>query len=85
VTVHPDLVVMLELVPADLAGGETIDWAAAEAALGTKLPSDYRSLLDTYGMGGIGELVILSPLPTDGARILGNCHIGGMRDEARWV
>lgn len=83
-TVHPDLAVMLELVPADLAGGETIDWAAAEAALGTKLPSDYRSLLDAYGMGDIGELVILSPLPTDMRGYWGDCHIGGMRDEARW-
>lgn len=63
--IHPDLAVLLDLVPADLAGGERIDWAAAEALLGTKLPSDYRALLDTYGVGDIGELVILPPLPSD--------------------
>lgn len=57
--IHPDVAVLLDLVPADFAGGEQIDWVAAEASLGVKLPSDYRALLDTYGVGDIGELVIL--------------------------
>lgn len=73
--IHPDVAVLLDLVPADLAGGERIDWAAAEALLGTKLPSDYRALLDTYG--DIGELVILPPLPSD-VRGWEGCHIGSM-------
>ncbi|MFF2640270.1 SMI1/KNR4 family protein [Streptomyces niveus] len=75
--IHPDVAVLLDLVPADSAGGEQIDWVAAEASLGVKLPSDYRALLDTYGVGDIGELVILPPLPSD-VRGWEGCHIGGM-------
>lgn len=51
--VQPDVVVLLDLVPADFAGGEQIDWVTAEASLGVELPSDYKSLLDTYGVGDI--------------------------------
>ncbi|GGX74233.1 hypothetical protein GCM10010510_18430 [Streptomyces anandii JCM 4720] len=32
--IHPDVAVLLDLVPADFAGGEQFDWAAVEAALG---------------------------------------------------
>ncbi|WP_228988914.1 hypothetical protein [Streptomyces sp. DH8] len=80
--VHSDVAVLLDLVPADFAGGEQIDWAAAEAALGTGLPSDYMALLDTYGMGDLGELVILPPLPSD-VRGWEGCHIGGMTEGVR--
>lgn len=80
--VHPDVAVLLDLVPADFAGGERIDWAAAEAALGTGLPSDYKALLDTYGMGDIGDLVILPPLPSD-LRGYEGCHIKGHTDGLR--
>ncbi|MFE6029010.1 hypothetical protein [Streptomyces niveus] len=51
--VHPDVEVLLDLVPADLAGGEQIGWVAAEASLGVELPSDYKALPDTYGVGDI--------------------------------
>ncbi|CAM5287601.1 SMI1/KNR4 family protein [Streptomyces badius] len=79
---HPDVAVLLDLVPADFAGGEQIDWAAAEATLGTELPSDYKALLDTYGVGDIGDLIILPPLPSD---VPGwdECHIGSMTDGLR--
>ena len=73
---HPDVAVLLDLVPADFAGGERIDWAAAEAASGTGLPSDYKALLDTYGMGDLGNLVILPPLPSDLPGYEA-CHIAG--------
>ncbi|NKY84502.1 SMI1/KNR4 family protein [Nocardia veterana] len=73
--VHPDVAVLLDLVPADFAGGERLDWTAAEALLGTRLPRDYKALLDTYGVGDIGELVILPPLPSDVPRREGT-HIG---------
>ncbi|MEU8889113.1 SMI1/KNR4 family protein [Streptomyces sp. NPDC048442] len=34
-------------------GGEprTVDWAAVEARLGTRLPSDYKRLIETFGEG----------------------------------
>ncbi|MEV0693638.1 hypothetical protein [Streptomyces sp. NPDC050388] len=62
---HSDVAVLLDLVPADFAGRERIDWGAAETELGIGLPSDYGALLDTYGVGDIGDLVILPPLPSD--------------------
>jgi hypothetical protein len=76
-TIHPDVEALLRIVPAEHRGEERIDWTAAEAALGTKLPSDYISLLDTYGVGDIEELVILPPLPVDVPN-LHDCHIGSM-------
>jgi hypothetical protein len=75
--VHPDVEALLRIVPSEHRGEERIDWAAAEAALGTKLPSDYASLLDTCGVGDIEELVILPPLPVD-VPDLQDCHIGSM-------
>jgi hypothetical protein len=80
--VHPDVEALLRLVPADHRGEERIDWASAEAALGTQLPSDYISLLDTYGVGDIGELVILPPIPTD-VPTMESLHIGTTRDHLR--
>lgn len=59
-----------------------IDWPAAETALGSRLPSDYKSLLDTYGVGDIGDLMILPPLPSD-VRGWEGCDIGGMTAELR--
>jgi hypothetical protein len=38
------------------------DWAAVEAALGTRLPMDYKAFIGVYGAGCIGRfLVIHSP------------------------
>ncbi|MFF0549981.1 hypothetical protein ACFYUL_13575 [Streptomyces sp. NPDC004311] len=82
--VHPDVEALLRIVPAEHRGEEAIDWTAAETALGTKLPSDYVSFLDTYGVGDIEELVILPPLPIDVPH-LSDCHIGGMSEGLRWV
>lgn len=79
---HPDVAALLELVPADFAGGERIDWSAAEGALGTALPGDYKAQLDTYGVGDIGDLVILPPLPSD-VRGWGGCHIGARTGDLR--
>ncbi len=75
--VHPTVETLLGLVPADCAGGEQVDWAAAETSLGIGLPGDYKSVLDVYGMGDIGELVILSPLASE-VRGFESCHIGAM-------
>ncbi|MFD8007492.1 SMI1/KNR4 family protein [Streptomyces mirabilis] len=76
-TIHADVEALLRIVPAEHRGEERIDWTAAEAALGTRLPSDYKSLLDTYGVGDIGELVVLPPLSVD-VPDLGDCHMGSM-------
>ncbi|MEU9339464.1 hypothetical protein AB0D49_41060 [Streptomyces sp. NPDC048290] len=82
--VHPDVEALLRIAPPEHRGEERIDWAAAEAALGTRLPSDYTSFMDTYGVGDIGELVILPPLPVDVPN-LSDCHIGSMSEGLRWV
>ncbi|MFE2605304.1 hypothetical protein [Streptomyces mirabilis] len=39
-TIHADVEALLRIVPAEHRGEERIDWTAAEAALGTQLPSD---------------------------------------------
>ncbi|MCX5206567.1 SMI1/KNR4 family protein [Streptomyces sp. NBC_00237] len=79
---HPDVAELLELVPADLAGGERVDWGAAEAALGTGLPSDYKAVLDAYGMGNIGELVIVPPVPGS-IRAYADFHMAAQAVELR--
>jgi hypothetical protein len=80
VGVHPDVEALLKLVPADHRGEEQIDWVSAEAALGTKLPSDYMSLLDTYGVGDIGQLIIMPPTPVDVPN-MESLHIGAARGQ----
>jgi hypothetical protein len=65
VAAHPDVADLVALVSLEYRGIERIDWAAAEAELGTRLPADYRSLLDTYGVGDIGNMVVLPPVPID--------------------
>ncbi|MGI5520062.1 hypothetical protein ACQEUX_03825 [Micromonospora sp. CA-259024] len=82
--VHPDVEALLRLVPVDHRGLEQIDWASAESALGTKLPSDYMSLLDTYGVGDIGELVILPPIPVD-VPTMESVHIDSMSPQLRML
>lgn len=55
---------LLRLMPAEHGADEQVDWPAAEARLGTRLPGDYRAFMAVYGGGSIGELSILTPLPT---------------------
>ncbi|MFG3142387.1 hypothetical protein ACGFZA_40005 [Streptomyces sp. NPDC048211] len=64
----PDVAELLDLVPADFAGGEQIDWAAAEVAPGARLPGDCKALPDTYGWA-ISEISPFSPIPEGRARI----------------
>lgn len=74
---HPDVADLLTLVPLDHPGGERFDWEAVAAALGTRLPADYVSFMDTYGVGDIGNMVILPPVPIHGPsyHIAGSCEI----------
>ncbi|MEV5647810.1 SMI1/KNR4 family protein [Nocardia sp. NPDC052254] len=83
-TVHPDVAALLALVPADFPGGEVVDWPAAEAVLGTRLPGDYKSLLDVYGVGDIGELVIIPPLPVD-IPTMQDTHIAAAAEQQRFL
>lgn len=76
-SVHPGVEALLRIVPDTHRGEERVDWAAARTELGTGLPSDYRSLLDTYGVGDIDELVILPPLSVD-VPDLQSWHIGAV-------
>ncbi|MFR9793626.1 SMI1/KNR4 family protein [Streptomyces sp. MB22_4] len=56
---------LLGLVSPQHGADEQVDWPAAEQALGTGLPSDYRAFMSVYGAGGLGELGILGPVPVD--------------------
>ena len=62
---RPDVVELLALAPMEPGGTERIDWVAAEAGLGTRLPADYRSFLDAYGVGDILNMVVLPPMEID--------------------
>ncbi|MGP8304491.1 SMI1/KNR4 family protein [Streptomyces inhibens] len=59
-----DTEALLRIMPNDYGADERVDWAAAEAQLGTSLPEDYRAFMAVYGGGSIDELGILSPIPT---------------------
>lgn len=51
---------LLELMPqprSPVESGSPVSWAAAEAALGTSLPSDYRLFIEAYGSGSIDQFV----------------------------
>jgi hypothetical protein len=37
------------------------DWNAAEKALGMPLPSDYKSFIDSFGSGTLGDITIVAP------------------------
>ncbi|CAM3911786.1 SMI1/KNR4 family protein [Kibdelosporangium persicum] len=60
-----DIDALLRVMPNDHGADERVDWAAAEARLGTSLPDDYRAFMAVYGGGAIDNLIILPPLPTD--------------------
>jgi hypothetical protein len=59
-----DVEALQRILHSQWGADEQVDWSAAEAALGTALPSDYRGFMAVYGGGGIDELSILPPLPT---------------------
>ncbi|MFH8731681.1 SMI1/KNR4 family protein [Streptomyces sp. NPDC017964] len=48
--------------------GRGVDWTALETALGTALPSDYRSLAEAYPVLVIDDFVMVS-VPTPGAEV----------------
>ncbi|WP_314222226.1 hypothetical protein [Streptomyces zaehneri] len=56
---------LLTLVAAEHGADEQVDWRAAEEALESCLPSDYKAFMSVYGAGGLGDLGILGPLPVE--------------------
>ncbi|MEV6208807.1 SMI1/KNR4 family protein [Kitasatospora sp. NPDC051914] len=54
------------MMPVPAGGGDRVDWQAAEAALGTVFPSDYREFIELYGAGSIGDhLGVVLPIAPD--------------------
>jgi hypothetical protein len=50
-----------------VATGNPAAWAAVEARMGTRLPTDYKWFIDTYGVGIIDDWVwIFSPFDPPG-------------------
>jgi hypothetical protein len=54
------------MTPWRVTAGRSVDWAALEAALGTALPSDFRSLTEAYPVLVIDDFLMVS-VPTPGA------------------
>jgi hypothetical protein len=52
-----------------VTAGRSVDWAALEAALGTALPSDFRSLAEAYSVLVVDDFLMVSS-PTPGAEAL---------------
>lgn len=53
---------LVQLVPPPLRSARRPDWDLVEVRLGTKLPIDYKWLVDRYGPGSFGQfLVIFQP------------------------
>ncbi|MFF9277821.1 SMI1/KNR4 family protein [Streptomyces griseosporeus] len=62
---HPSLPTLTELVPPP-GPRRTRDWAAVERTLGTRLPQDYKGLVEVYGGGLFDETVwLLDPACPD--------------------
>ncbi|MBT2530184.1 hypothetical protein J7E91_33735 [Streptomyces sp. ISL-99] len=55
---------LAQIMPTDTGVNEQIDWAAIDCRLGTRLPAECQSFLETYGAGGIGGVAhVLRPVP----------------------
>ncbi|UDL97015.1 SMI1/KNR4 family protein [Streptomyces longhuiensis] len=58
----PELNRLTEVLPRPSTPTQTPDWDAAETALSTALPADYKELITTYGGGFVdGYLLLLEP------------------------
>lgn len=54
---------LVRLIPPPVKAPTRADWAAAEGHLGVKLPSEYKAIIDLYGLGTFGGIFTLfSPL-----------------------
>ncbi|MFJ6936868.1 SMI1/KNR4 family protein [Streptomyces sp. NPDC101132] len=66
-TENAQVAALERLMPAVHGADEEIDWAAAEAAWGTRFPADYVAFMARFGAGGInGEASVLLPLAKRG-------------------
>jgi hypothetical protein len=54
---------LVSLIPPPVKAPRRADWAAAESHLGVRLPSEYKAIIDIYGLGTFGGIFTLfSPL-----------------------
>ncbi|WP_333761209.1 hypothetical protein [Streptomyces sp. IBSBF 2390] len=56
------------MMPWRVAAGRNVDWAALQAALGTALPSDFRSLAEAYPLLVIDDFLSVS-IPRPGTEV----------------
>ncbi|WP_351234459.1 SMI1/KNR4 family protein [Streptomyces sp. NPDC002133] len=51
---HPDVEVLVRLMPPHEGAGGIIDWSRAQQAWGIGFPADYKEFVSVYGAGSIG-------------------------------
>ena len=76
-TGHAQVDALLAVMPAVHGYDEGVSWAAVEASLGHRLPSDYKAFMDVYGSGSLPGLSIEPPVRPDGYRY----RSGGIAEE----
>ena len=58
------------ILPVPRTIGPSIEWASVEDRLGITLPSDYKSFVNTFGPGAVGDVSIMAPRARPGSDLL---------------
>jgi len=72
---------LLQLIPAPMSGSVPIVWISVERRLGLSLPSDYKRIVETYGLGVFDDFIwILHPTTPNS-----NLRLDKQIERARWA